>query len=795
MPSATDLLRQIRESSLDPASCYRVRDFQIAREDVKVYLSDGYLIFTKPVAGRRLNAIFTTEQNSGDAEILLLPPTRSERQSLSHFTNSPNLNEHLQSVLFVFTDGMAEELIARLEDEKAAKSPEMAALLAPRWTPVVRNVLPGFEVRIVEDLLGVRKAGEGLFFLTAVGKNLGTFDVIHDPAAREQIVVGQLTERDGRPAYDFWTAFSSRSVRQGKSRPLAPSYTIDRFRIAAALDAGLKIKATTTAHARIGPAPIRALPMVLSRRMRVLGVKIDGQPAQLVERESLRSTALRATDDDSFLVVAAEDLKPGSEHEIEVEHEGAVITSAGNRVYYVASRGSWYPRRGVEYSAYDVTFRFPRGLSLVVPGIVMEDRVEGDVRVMRRKVDTPIRFAGFNLGEYNQATATRGGLTVDVYSNRQVELALQQRPREVVAIAPLGSPRTLGRPTELVTAPPPSPAPIDPKARLKMLATDIASAYEFMSTQFGPPPMTTLTVSPIPGTFGQGFPGLLYLSTMAYLDPADRPAAMRSKQKEVFFSDMIEAHETAHQWFGNVVSPAGYQDDWLMESLSNYAALLYLEKKKGVKIVDTMFDEYRAHLLASGANGKTVESAGPITFGVRLGSADLAESWRVITYEKGSWIMHMLRRRMGEERFAKMVAELCKRYRFQSIDTEQFRTLAAEFLPPPASPRVKVSDPKLENFFENWVYGTGIPHVQVKHVLKGKPGALQVAITLTQTGVDEDFTADIPVEIYYPPTARGGKPAQIVWLRAGSDPATHLIPVRQAPTKIVVSTSSALVKK
>ena len=85
--------------------------------------------------------------------------------------------------------------------------------------------------------------------------------------------------------------------------------------------------------------------------------------------------------------------------------------------------------------------------------------------------------------------------------------------------------------------------------------------------------------------------------------------------------------------------------------------------------------------------------------------------------------------------------------------------------------------------------------MQVKHALRGKPGALQLAVTLTQSGVDDDFTADIPVEIYYPPSPRGAKPAQVVWLRAGSDPTTHVIPVRQAPAKVVVSTSSALVKK
>ena len=90
---------------------------------------------------------------------------------------------------------------------------------------------------------------------------------------------------------------------------------------------------------------------------------------------------------------------------------------------------------------------------------------------------------------------------------------------------------------------------------------------EFMSANFGPPPLKTLTVSPIPGTFGQGFPGLIYLSTLAYLKPSEYPAALHTEQQRRFFSELLHAHEAAHQWWGNLVTAASYQDEWLMEAL------------------------------------------------------------------------------------------------------------------------------------------------------------------------------------------------------------------------------------
>ena len=74
------------------------------------------------------------------------------------------------------------------------------------------------------------------------------------------------------------------------------------------------------------------------------------------------------------------------------------------------------------------------------------------------------------------------------------------------------------------------PAPLpDPSARLRAVSADVNSSLEFFSTAFGPPALKTLTVAPIPGSFGQGFPGLVYLSTIAYLEPSARPAAVATR--------------------------------------------------------------------------------------------------------------------------------------------------------------------------------------------------------------------------------------------------------------------------
>src|ERR1035441_6595021 len=105
--------------------------------------------------------------------------------------------------------------------------------------------------------------------------------------------------------------------------------------------------------------------------------------------------------------------------------------------------------------------------------------------------------------------------------------------------------------------------------------------------------------------------------------------------------------------------------------------------------LETMLVNYRDSLLAKNEAGQTVDSAGPIVLGTRLESSQEPRAWRTITYSKGSWIMQMLRGRLGDDRFLALLAEIMKRYDHKDIKTWKQRNLAAEFLP------AKSDDPKL----------------------------------------------------------------------------------------------------
>ncbi|HYO82298.1 MAG TPA: M1 family aminopeptidase, partial [Bryobacteraceae bacterium] len=738
---ASDFARALDQAGLDTEACYRVRDLAFQKDDLRFYFNEGQIIFSKPVAGKRHAAVFSAAVPGGDAELLLFPPQRSERLSLSMFAKTPNLNEHFSAAVFVWTDGTGEELLRRIEASNPKKLPEAGVLLASQYSDTVRNFQRSYEVRLVQDQFS-DAPDTGFFYGALSGKIVGNFDVIYDPRTRDTIAAGQLVFRDNRQYFDVWTSFPARRFRTGgQQRPLTGSAT-SQVTIDAALEPGTLAMNVKTQLRVSAKRATRALSFELARSMKITEATLDDQPVEVFTRDSLRANLARG-ENDLVLVVTSTPLQPGREYTLRFRHEGTVVRPAGNDVYFVGSRTSWYPSRDAEFATYEMTFRHPKALHLVATGELVNEKVEGEVRTVSYRTSTPIRFAGFNLGDYRRVTSERAGIRLDVYANRRVEAALQPRPRDLMVVPTTPFPgRGQSRRNEVVPLPMPGPAP-DGGSRLQELRDDLASALDFMVATLGLPPSKTLTVSPIPGVFGQGFPGLIYLSTLAYLNPADRPPGWQSESSRVFFSELLHAHELAHQWWGNLVTSGSHQDDWLMEALANYTALMVLEKRKGRRALDTVLASYRTNLLEE-IDERPLESAGPIVWGPRLISSRFPAAWRVITYEKGSWIVHMLRAQLGDTAFLKMLGALVEKKRYEAVTTEEFRSIAAGF----ADKRSE--DPALELFFENWVYATGIPSLKLNYSVSGTGGKVRVKGSVQQSGAGEDFAAMIPVGVQLP---------------------------------------------
>ena len=734
----------LRSIELDPAQTYRVRDLQLVRGDVHFYLTEGYLIFSKPVLGAPVAAVYSSLVDGGDGEVLLLPPDRDERRILSAHTGGANLEEHLTDAAFFFADDTAAELMRQIHAaETVHQDPEHGAQMAVKYTPVLRRIVPQFETRLLLDLFTGPRAPNRLFATFLGGKTLGGFNLIFDPRGTEQILVGQakLTATDGE--FNIWASYTPKSLINVVQ---PPDFHADRYRIDSHIGADLHMRVETTFTISEIGRDLNALSFDLSRQMQVIQAEVDGHPAEVAETPNV---IVPGTDpgDRLFLIVPSEPLRAGTQHVVKVVHAGDVITADPNHVYFVGSRGRWYPHRALEFARFDLKFRFPKTLDLVAPGEAVLDQTEGDERVIEHHIDAPLPMAGFNLGAYDCKTLDRGAFTVEMCGNRNA--------------------------SALATA----------SVSTSSLAAKIADVMDFYSEHFGPPPLRKLVVSPIPGKFGQGFGGLIYLSTMAYMSPTGHAFSEMNQQSQLFFTELMQAHEVAHQWWGNLVLTASYHDEWITEALANYSAMLYFQAHSGENAVRILLDAYRDGLLEQTADGTIVEQAAPVTQARRIDVDSAPGAWVTIMYGKGTWIMQMLHARMGDQNFWKMLAELRRRYERKNLTTDQFRELCAAFMPP------GVADPKLQAFFEQWVYGMGIPKLKLTSALKGGPNALRVAGTLSQSAVPEDFSADFPIEI----ETRGIK--QIKWVESSSEPVSFSVAVTSRPDRIALDPDDQFLKR
>ncbi len=204
------------------------------------------------------------------------------------------------------------------------------------------------------------------------------------------------------------------------------------------------------------------------------------------------------------------------------------------------------------------------------------------------------------------------------------------------------------------------------------------------------------------------------------------------------FSEYLTAHELAHQWWGDLVTCATWSDIWLNEGFATYAEALWSERGAGANGASALRNAMAAR--RPGNLEGTVYIASPTSV-QRIFSADLS-------YRKGAWVLHMLRRVVGDESFFAALEGYRERFAYRSATTADFQSVAEE-----------VAGRGLGWFFAEWVYGGGAPTYRYgwrEHELAGQRF---LEISLEQTQADPVFTMPLELEIL----AGGGAQRPRLW--------------------------------
>jgi hypothetical protein len=783
---ARELYQSLTALRVDATQVYTVRDLTLRRDAVRLSLSEGKLAFLQPLGGRVVGAVFT-----GHGRILTIPRDSMERRSVARFLGTPLVDETFSRAYLRFTDGTAAELEKELRESGA--HPDSDPDFATEWNPVVSGLNPWHSLRTMADWLAA--SPRPYFCATLQGDRMGPFDAIVDDRRPEQVLLGQARWASGVHYYDLWASFRRSEAPEGPVETAVPvAYTVDT-----SIQADLKLEGRATLTLRAVRDGERVLEMEISRALAIESITDDaGHPLPVFQNEDLSRSEIATRGNDSFLVVLPEPTRAGKEFRLRASYRGSVISDAGNGVYFVGDRGSWFPHVGglANFAAYDLTFRWPRKLTLVATGKKTEEREDGDWRVGHWRSQEPMAVAGFNLGEYATQTIESGGVRIAVHANRELEEAILQIFQAVRADevqnrpAGWGRNRPQGPPTGGVFSPPPPPIPA---MVLEKLSRDIADSIHYLERWNGPFPFDHLEISQIPGSFGQGWPALLYLSTLAFLSPDAQARAGVGSREQASFTQVMPFHEVGHQWWGNLAGFSSYRDEWINESLANYTALMYLESKQPDHVLTGILQGYRSDLLAKlPGSEQSYDEAGPLALGERLRSSKAPEGYARVTYAKGTWVIHILRSMLRDPaakdpdwRFAALLHGLLEEHRHIALPGADVQR---------AVERVMTPDMALEGgrsmdwFFDQWVRGTGIPRYAVDFTATPQGASFLVRGTLKQTGVPENFIARVPL---YAPAA-SGKPVLLGTVVTSGAETSFRFTARARPKRLLIDPNLTL---
>ncbi len=746
------LYSRIHSIGIDPQRVYRVRDGSIDRPNLHLDFDNGKLAFTEDICGRITGAFF-----DGEGEIRLRPPNHVERGSLTLFTGMAILEEQITSAYLRFNDDTAAALqpflLPSSENEDFVKE----------WTDP-SHLLADFDaLRLLLDFSHFLPSNgaadpnlkfQPLLHAHLLGKKLGAFEVFWDASSAEPLWAGQSRVKNNLLFFDIWTSFAPSNAGDRTTTPAKDmavnDATIERFRIKASVQPPTRLQASAELNLRVHSGGQRTVIFELSRYLKIEAIEADGRPVDFIQNPSIEGSHLQRKGNDLVAVIFPAPLAAGQELKLHFTYAGDVLSDAGNGLLYVGERGMWYPNLGLSPAQFEMEFHYPAEWTLLATGKQMTPStnavptVNGDPspeKVSLWITDRPIPVAGFNLGKYVRAEAKAGNILVEAFGTKGVEKTFPKAQSELVEQPTFQSAhprRTVG--PMVVSPPPPSPA-----RDVQAVADGAAKAIQNFSQWFGPYPYSSLALTQLPGDLSQGWPGLVFLSSFAFLSPQEQ-TDLRLDPVTRELDRQVLVHETAHQWWGDLVLWKTYRDQWIAEGLANYASLLMLERENPAQFRQVL-EKYRHDLLSTNPDGEHLRDAGPVTLGQRLESSHFPGGYEAISYERGTWLFNMLRCMLrdanlrdsgsrdstskapetvshsrnghanspadADEPFFRALRKIQQRYAGKKLSTVEMLQVFEEELPRPLWYDQRR---KLDWFLDGWINGTAIPDLEVRDV-------------------------------------------------------------------------------
>jgi aminopeptidase N len=221
-------------------------------------------------------------------------------------------------------------------------------------------------------------------------------------------------------------------------------------------------------------------------------------------------------------------------------------------------------------------------------------------------------------------------------------------------------------------------------------------------------------------------------------------------------SEPTIAHEIVHQWFGDMASEKSFAHLWLSEGFATYLTNVYWEQKYGKAKANERLIEEREKVI-----GFVRHNDHPVVDSI----SDFMDLLNANSYEKGSWVLHMLRGEVGDSVFRKIIREYYQQYKGDNADSREFEWVSE-----------KVSGKNLKWFFDQWLYQPGVPKINVQWKMKGN----KLSVTVQQA-TKSIFQFPLTIGYY---SADGNLQTQKIKITKSSE--TFILPINSKPAKMVL---------
>ncbi|WP_263819783.1 M1 family metallopeptidase [Salinibacter sp.] len=481
-----------------------------------------------------------------------------------------------------------------------------------------------------------------------------------------------------------------------------------------------RIEGTATVHVRIDTDTLTAV------RLDLIGRAPEGETGMRVQSVSEAGRAVSYRHADDLLRIRPPDLAVGQTRTFRIEYagvpeDGLIIGTNrhGDRTFF----GDNWPNRArhwlpvVDHLADKATVEFrvtaPARYDVVSNGARVHDSTSGDTRHTHWRTDVPLPPKVMVIGVADFAVDSAG--TVDGVPVQSWVYPEDRGP----GLKDLGQ------------APP---------------------ILRFFEENLGPYPYAKLAnVQSTTRYGGMENAAAIFYSETAVADGEDDTSLL--------------AHEIAHQWYGNTVTEADWPHLWLSEGVATYLTGLYLEHARGAAALTRYMAAARRQVVQ-------FHDANPDTPLVDTTYSDPNELLNTNPYQKGGWVLHMLRREVGTDTFWRGLRAYYERYRDGNASTRDFRAVMED-----------VSGQDLEAFFDQWTRRPG--HPVIEGTWRHDAAAGECVVTLRQTQDEPPFVVPVPV-------ALGESPSRTTTLFMRGREAQSRVDCPQAPSSVTLDPNTDL---